>query len=372
MEFCLYLNDFKKDSKKIYESKEAKKAKKLKKRKSNNYEDFRKLLEYPLAWKRIQQKVFLINLIMLVLWIVADFNIYIIIGTIRFLAIEIIILALLYQDKLLLDWEIEGLERPKKLKLFWNKYMIILVILAILIAFFMPQNYTLITFQQISDFFWSLLGEINIESPGFESLREMPLAEEGRNILSSGKESSWLLNLIMSIQFIIYIVLTLIGIALVLFLINIDFDKIANIKVFLKEFIKFFIYFIKTLFSETKKIKENISNIKELIKNNIKKSSKKKEKEYRADLAQARNISQLIRILYKGMLKLLSIKGDKKKKDLTPYEYSSFIGKKYSRSAKEINYLTRLYVENSYSPKGVKGEKRKRLKGIWEKIKNNL
>ncbi|MFW5981036.1 MAG: DUF4129 domain-containing protein [bacterium] len=368
IDFCRSLNCFSVDTGKIYEADSGGKISK------KPYEEFGKLLDYPRIWKRIYQNFMSINIPIIIIWLISDLNLYIVLVSIRFLILEIILLALLYHDKLKLDWQVNGLEIPEETGSAWNKFVIVLLLLALLTAFILPYNYSPLPLNRIGDWLSSRFKETQFTEPdiGLQEKQQRFFTDELEKEDDSKRETSILDYIFFIMRLLLFLAILAAFFAFIIIIMNIEFSKMASIKNFFREFIRYFLYFIRTLFDQNKNIKTSLKDIKELFSYNKKVNLDTIGEFHLMEEKEGQNNSQMIIAFYKALLKLLAYKGDKKEKGQTPYEYSQFLEEKYINSSEEINLLTKLYVKTSYSQHGVQNESKKIVKALWEKIKNSL
>ncbi|MFW5897870.1 MAG: DUF4129 domain-containing protein [Halanaerobium sp.] len=355
---------FRKDFDKIYD------------RSSDNWnlDEFRRLLDYPIIWPRLTQKVSWLNLPLLILWaVMGEMNSFYITLTILFLIIEVFLLALTYLDKKRVDWKVNRIKESPAIKSGWLRYLLIFIISALLLAFLLPANYQPLPMDRINSFLSQRL-----------VLTEMPEMEQGENQsgnYGSGElpeeteeeESRLIEILFVVIQIALTVVFGLLFLALILFLIKSELTKIKNLPQFFKAFYRFLIQVLQDIFNTVKEINFNLGSSwkRRREKKKDKKTSKKELKDLKnIDLIGESN-SIIIRI-YNSLLKLLSLKGMGKDPAATPYEYSSYLQDKYQDLKEEINNLTDIFVESAYSDHSLGENAVKAAKSIWKILKKKI
>lgn len=355
---------FRKDFDKIYD------------RSSDNWnlDEFRRLLDYPIIWPKLTQKVTWLNLPLFILWAVkGEMNYFFLSLTIIFLVIEVFLLALTYLDKKRVDWRVNRIKESPAIKNGWLKFLLIFIISALLIAFLLPSNYQPLPMDRINSF---LAQQV--------SLTEMPQMERGENPpqnLESGKlpeeggeeESRLIEILFIVIQIALISVFGLFFLALILFLIKSELSKIKNLPQFFKSFYSFLIQAIKDIFTTVREINFNFSSSwrKRREKKKDKKLSKKEAKDLKNINLSGGSSSVIIRI-YNSLLKLLSLKGMGKDPAATPYEYSSYLQDRYQDLKEEIKNLTDIFVESAYSDHSLGENAVKAAKSIWKILKKKI
>ncbi|TDO94848.1 hypothetical protein DFR79_102227 [Halanaerobium saccharolyticum] len=363
-ELCRLLEYFRKDFDKIYD------------RSSENWnlEEFRRLLDYPVIWPRLTQKISWLNLSLFIIWAaVGEMNSTIIVLTILFLVIEVFLLALTYLDKKTVDWRVNRIKEPAAIKSGWRKFLLFFIISALLLAFLLPANYQPLPMDRINSFLAQRLAltempEINPEAnlPENSNSGKVPSAVED-------EESLLIEILFIIIQVALTLFLGFILLALILFLIKSELSKIKNLPQFFKSFYTFLIKALKDIFASVKEMNFNLSSSwkKRREKKKNKKLNKKEVKDIKnIDLSGESN-SIIIRI-YNSLLKLLSLKGIGKDPAATPYEYSSYLQDKYQDLKEEINNLTDIFVESAYSNHSLGENAVKAAKSIWKILKKKI
>jgi hypothetical protein len=355
---------FRKDFDKIYD------------RSSDNWnlDEFRRLLDYPIIWPKLTQKVSWLNLPLFILWaVMGEMNSFYITLTILFLIIEIFLLALTYLDKKRVDWKVNRIKESPAIKNGWLRFLLIFIISALMLAFLLPANYQPLPMDRINSFLSQRL-----------ALTEMPEMEQGENLsenYGSGElpeeteeeESRLIEILFVIIQIALTVVFGLFFLALILFLIKSELAKIKNLPQFFKAFYRFLIQALQDIFNTVKEINFNLGSSwkQRREKKKDKKTSKKELKDLKnIDLSGESN-SIIIRI-YNSLLKLLSLKGMGKDPAATPYEYSSYLQDKYQDLKEEINNLTDIFVESAYSDHSLGENAVKAAKSIWKILKKKI
>ncbi|MFW6230039.1 MAG: hypothetical protein ACOC4L_03555, partial [Halanaerobium sp.] len=136
-----------------------------------NLDEFRRLLDYPIIWPKMTQKVTWLNLPLLSVWaILGEINAVILILTILFLVVEVFLLALSYLDKKRVDWQVNGIKESASIRSGWRKFLLFFIISALLLAFLLPANYQPLPMDRINSWLGQKL-----------SLNEMPEMEQGEN-----------------------------------------------------------------------------------------------------------------------------------------------------------------------------------------------
>jgi len=363
-ELCRLLEYFRKDFDKIYD------------RSSDNWnlDEFRRLLDYPVIWPRLTQKVSWLNLPLFLFWAaLGEMNSTFIALTVLFLVIEVFLLALTYLDKKTVDWRVNRIKEPAAIKRGWRKFLLLFIISALLLAFLLPANYQPLPMDRINSFIVQRL-----------ALTEMPEMEPGENLpenLNSGEvpdeveeeESPLIEILFILIQIALALLLGFVLLALTLFLIKSELTKIKNLPQFFKAFYSFLIGAFKDIFTTVKEINFNLSSSwkKRREKKKNKKSNKKEAKDIKKIDLSGEGNSIIIRI-YNSLLKLLSLKGMGKDPAATPYEYSSYLQDKYQDLKEEINNLTDIFVESAYSDHSLGENAVKAAKSIWKILKKKI
>jgi hypothetical protein len=339
-----------------------------------NLDEFRRLLDYPIIWPRLTQKVSWLNLPLFILWAaVGEINFTFITLTVLFLVIEIFLLALTYLDKKTIDWRVNRIKEPAAIKSGWRKFLLVFIVSALFLAFLLPVNYQPLPMDRINSWLGQKL-----------ALTEMPELEQGERLpenLSSREqleeveeeESRLIEILFIVIQIALILVFGLFFLALIAFLIKSELTKIRNLPQFFKAFYSFLIQAFKDIFSAVREMNFNFSSSwqqrreKKKDKNTIKKEAKDLKN---IDLSGESN-SIIIRI-YNSLLKLLSLKGMGKDPAATPYEYSSYLQDKYQDLKEEINNLTDIFVESAYSDHSLGENAVKAAKSIWKILKKKI
>ena len=106
---------FRKDFDKIYD------------RSSDNWnlDEFRRLLDYPIIWPKLTQKISWLNLPLFVLWaVLGEMNSFYITLTVIFLVIEVFLLALTYLDKKRVDWKVNRIKESPAIKNGWLRFLL--------------------------------------------------------------------------------------------------------------------------------------------------------------------------------------------------------------------------------------------------------
>jgi hypothetical protein len=339
-----------------------------------NLDEFRRLLDYPIIWPRLTQKVSWLNLPLFILWAaVGEINFTFITLTVLFLVIEIFLLALTYLDKKTIDWRVNRIKEPAAIKNGWRKFLLVFIISALLLAFLLPANYQPLPMDRINSWLGQKL-----------ALTEMPELEQGERLpenYGSGEqleeveeeESRLIEILFIVIQIALILVFGLFFLALIAFLIKSELTKIRNLPQFFKAFYSFLIQAFKDIFSAVREMNFNFSSSwqQRREKKKDKKTIKKEAKDLKnIDLSGESN-SIIIRI-YNSLLKLLSLKGMGKDPAATPYEYSSYLQDKYQDLKEEINNLTDIFVESAYSDHSLGENAVKAAKSIWKILKKKI
>ncbi|MFN2340138.1 MAG: DUF4129 domain-containing protein [Halanaerobium sp.] len=339
-----------------------------------NLDEFRRLLDYPIIWPQLTQKVSWLNLPLFILWAaVGEMNFTFITLTVLFLVIEVFLLALSYLDKKTVDWRVNRIKEPAAIKSGWRKFLLIFMISALLLAFLMPANYQPLPMDRINSWLGQRL-----------ALTEMPEMEQGESpaenygsgeqLEQAEEEESRLIEILfVVIQIILTLVFGLFFLALIAFLIKSELTKIRNLPQFFRAFYGFLIRALKDIFTAVKEVNFNFSSSwqrrreKKKNKKNIKEETKDLKN---IDLSGASN-SIIIRI-YNSLLKLLSLKGMGKDPAATPYEYSSYLQDKYQDLKTEINNLTDIFVESAYSDHSLGENAVQAAKSIWKILKKKI
>lgn len=363
-ELCRLFEYFRRDFDKIYD------------RSSENWnlDEFRRLLDYPIIWPKLTQKVTWLNLPLFIIWAsVGEIQETIIVLTVLFLIIEVFLLALTYLDKKRVDWRVNRIKEPAAIKSGWLKFLLIFIISALLLAFLLPANYQPLPMDRINSFLAQNL-----------SLTEMPVLEQGENQQKnyspgeisdeSDKEESVLIEILFMVtQIVLILFFGLLLLALILFLIKSELAKIKNLPQFFKAFYSFLIQAFKDIFTGLKEINFNLGSSWQQRgeKKQGKKLSRQEEKDIKnIDLSGESN-SIIIRI-YNSLLKLLSLKGMGRDPAATPYEYSAYLQDKYQDLKEEINNLTDIFVESAYSDHSLGENAVKAAKSIWKILKKKI
>ncbi len=339
-----------------------------------SFDEFRRLLDYPSTWKKISKKISFINIYLLIIWAALRIlNPYVVVGTIIFLIIEIFLLSLAYLDKKTIDWHIQGIERPVLLKEGWYRFIVIILILALSFAEVLPYNYSPLPLQRIGRWLNSLLPEMK---PG-----EMPTPERPERQIPTGEiarqeqaEGINYMNIIfLVLQIILFTSFGIIILAFIIFLVKLEFKKVKNLPDFFKKFSSFFRSLVKEIFSRVKQLNITIRSSRHIIKKRRrKKEDTAREIDRIKNIKIPGNLRSMVIIIYNSMLKLLSIRGQGKKQDQTPYEYSRMIGDQYIDISEDINHLTDFYVEIVYSDHSLSKSTASLVKKIWAKVKKAL
>ena len=338
-----------------------------------SFDEFRRLLDYPSTWKKISRKITFVNIPLMIIWIAfREYSLLMLTGSIMILIIEVFLLALAYLDKKTIDWYIEGIKRPVMLKEGWYRFLLIMLITALIFAAVLPYNYSPLPLQTIGNWFNSIMPQISPE--------EMPINERpdrqipdgvGRQEEADGVNYFHIIFFIL--QLILYGLFFLLVVTLVLFLLKLEFKSINNLPEFFKRFIKFSLSFIKEIFYRVKDINFAIEASRSKIKRKYQKKKEfNKESSKIRDLKLPTNLRPMVILIYNSMLKLLSIRGYSRGKSDTPYEYSRILGKQFVDISKEINQLTAFYVEVVYSNHSSIKSTATFIKRLWEKVKRGL
>lgn len=339
-----------------------------------SFDEFRRLLDYPAIWKKILGNIYFSNIPLLLIWAFSkSLNSWLILGSILFLLLEIFLLAQLYLEKKSLDWYIEGIERPRIIRQAWYSFIIIILIIVIIFALILPYNYNPLPIGRIVNWFNSQIPEL--------TPREMPLQEQGGIEKPSlnfnqqaGQEESGLIQLIFLIlQILLVGSFVFIIMAFLLFILKQEYGKVKNIPDFIKSFFKYTLRLIKGLFSRVKELNVTINSFRERIRKEQRdrKTSQQEVFELK-NLEFSGELPSMIITIYQGMLKLLALKGEKKEKGQTPYEYSYLLGRKFSNIKDEIRQITDLYVEVVYSNHKLGGKIAETVKTLWKKLRKGI
>ena len=341
-----------------------------------NLDEFRRLLDYPLIWPKITQKISWLNLPLLILWaVLGELNSFFISLTLVFLSLEVFLLALNYLDKKRADWEVAGLQDNNSLETVrsgWKKFLLIFIISALILAFLLPANYQPLPMRRINSWLQQHLTET--PAPVTEQSEKVSEQFDSRQSAAESQEASLATEIIfMIIQFGLYLFIAVLFLALILFLIKSELGKMKNIPQFLKAFYKFIIESFKDIFSTLKEMNFNLAS--SWRKRKKRRSEAKKNKEEIKDLKKvdlSESSDSIIIQIYNSLLKLLSLKGMGKKDSATPYEYSSYLEDKYNNLKEEIRELTELFVERAYSDHSLGQNAVKTAKSIWKILKKKI
>ncbi|MFW6267207.1 MAG: DUF4129 domain-containing protein [Halanaerobium sp.] len=363
-EFSRIFEYFRKDFAKIFESSGE----------NWNLDEFRRLLDYPIIWPKMTQKVTWLNLPLLSVWaILGEINAVILILTILFLVVEVFLLALSYLDKKRVDWQVNGIKESASIRSGWRKFLLFFIISALLLAFLLPANYQPLPMERINSWVGQKLS-LN-EMPEMEQ-GENPPEEQGAEDLSGqvDEEESRLIEIFfVTIQVILSIIFGLFLLALIAFLLFSELSKIKNIPQFLRAFYSFLLEAVKDIFTTVKELNFSLSTSwqKRKDKNKGRKISQKEAEELRNIDLNGESNSIIIRI-YNSFLSLLSLKGMAKDPSATPYEYSSYLQHKFQDLKEEIDNLTDVFVESAYSDHSLGENAVKTAKSIWKILKKKI
>jgi len=152
-EFCGIFEYFRKDFDKIYASRGE----------DWNLDEFRRLLDYPLIWPRMTQKISWLNLPLFILWaVMGEMNTFFLVLTIIFLVVEVFLLALTYLDKKTVDWNVNRIKESQSIKKGWRKFLLIFIISALLLAFLLPSNYQPLPMDRINSWLGRQLAQMGV------------------------------------------------------------------------------------------------------------------------------------------------------------------------------------------------------------------
>ena len=339
-----------------------------------NLDEFRRLLDYPIIWPRLTQKISWLNLPLFILWAaVGEMNFTFITLTVLFLVIEVFLLALTYLDKKTVDWRVNRIKEPAAIKSGWRKFLLVFIISALLLAFLLPANYQPLPMDRINS--WLSQKLALTEMPELEQSERLPENLNSREQLAEveEEESRLIEILFIVIQIILILVFGLFFLALILFLIKSELTKIRNLPQFFKAFYSFLIQALQDILTAVKEVNFNFSSSwkRRREKNKNKKTIKKETKDLKNIDLSGESSSIIIRI-YNSLLKLLSLKGMGKDPASTPYEYSSYLQDKYQDLKEEINNLTDIFVESAYSDHSLGENAVKAAKSIWKILKKKI
>ena len=363
-DFCGIFEYFRKDFDKIYASRGE----------DWNLDEFRRLLDYPLIWPRMTQKISWLNLPLFILWaVMGEMNTFFLVLTIIFLVVEVFLLALTYLDKKTVDWNVNRIKESQSIKKGWRKFLLIFIISALLLAFLLPSNYQPLPMDRINSWLGRQLAQMGV----VEMEQQQNIGQnmgEGELPAEVEEEESRLIEILfIVIQIFLTVIFGLFFLALIIFFITSEISKIKNMPQFFKAFYRFLIKSIKDIFSVVKDLNFNLSSSwkerRERLKN--KKSTKKEENSLKNIDLKGESNSIIIRI-YNSLLKLLFLKGMGKDPASTPYEYSSYLEEKYQNLKDEINDLTDIFVESAYSNHSLGRNAVKAAKSIWKILKKKI
>jgi len=354
-------NVFRSDCEKIYEKSSGRWS----------FDEFRRLLDYPSTWKKISKKISFINIYLLLIWAVLRvLTLYIVLGTIIFLLLEIFLLALAYLDKKTIDWHIQGIERPVLLKEGWYRFIIITLIIALSFAVVLPYNYSPLPMQRIAQWLNSILSEMN---PGEVPQQERPESPTPGSKIGRQEQAgniNYFQVIFLILQVLLYTSFFLIILAFILFLLKLELEKVKNLPDFMKKFIVFLKGFIKEMFTKVKQLNIRMKSSRHRIKKRkLEKKAVSQETTRIKNIKIPTNLRSMIILIYNSMLQLLSFRGQARKKDQTPYEYSKMLGSQYIDISEEIKHLTDFYVEIVYSDHSLSKSTAAIVKKLWEKVK---
>ena len=363
-EFCSIFEYFRKDFDKIYASRGE----------DWNLDEFRRLLDYPLIWPKMTQKVSWLNLPLLILWaFMGEMNTLFLVLTIIFLVIEVFLLALTYLDKKTVDWNVNRIKETQSIKKGWRKFLLIFIISALLLAFLLPSNYQPLPMDQINSWLGRQLASIGVfELEEQQNMRQNLGARELPEKVEE-EESRLLEILFITIQIFLTVIFGFFFLALIIFVISSELSKIKNIPQFVKEFFRFLFKAVRDIFAVVREINFNLSSSwhsrKEKRQQN---KSAKKEAENIKNIELTGQSKSIISRIYNSLLKLLSLKGMGRDPASTPYEYSSYLEEKYQELKEEINKLTEIFVESAYSDHSLGENAVKAAKSIWKILKKKI
>ncbi len=363
-EFCSIFEYFRNDFDKIYASKGE----------DWNLDEFRRLLDYPLIWPRMTQKVSWLNLPLFILWaLMGEITTVFLILTIIFLVTEVFLLALTYLDKKTVDWNVNRIKENQTVKRGWRKFLLIFIISALLLAFLLPSDYQPLPMDRINSWLsmqLALMGVIELEEQ--QNIREKLAPGEISDQIV--EEESRLIEILFTItQIFLTILFGLFLLALLLFFIISEISRTKNLPQFMREFFKFLFKAVRDIFSALGDIKFNLSSgWREMRMRRNQKESERKEAENLKNIELGGQSKSIISRIYIALLKLLSLKGMAKDPAATPYEYSSYLEDKYQEIKEEISALTEIFVESAYSNHSLAENTVKAAKSIWRILKKKI
>lgn len=363
-DLCNTFNIFRKDCEKVYDNSEGKWS----------FDEFRRLLDYPKTWKEFSHKIWFINIFLFIIWLAfMGADLFIISTSIIFLLIEIVLLSLVYLDKMSLDWYIEGINRPQMITKNWYKSIIILLAIVLVFTVVLPYNYNPVPLEKIGRWLESILPDGRMEIEDMERI-ERPKSEGQRIQQPEQEQKAGLMQIIFFIlQVLLGLTFVLLIMALIFYLLGMEIKKLANLPPFFKRFFIFFLDFIKNIFAGAKKIKMKFSKTRARIKTtNKSRQAINKEIKSIKDGVLPDNLRSLIFVIYNSMLKLFAVRGVEKKQYQTPFEFSQIARKHVKNANKEIDDITDIYVETAYSNHSLSEKTGKIIKILWEKVKKIL
>jgi len=362
-EFCGIFEYFRKDFDKIYASRGE----------DWNLDEFRRLLDYPLIWPKMTQKVSWLNLPLFILWaFMGEMNTVFLVLTIIFLVTEVFLLALSYLDKKTVDWNVNRIKETETIKKGWRKFLLIFIISALLLAFLLPSNYQPLPMDRINSWLGrqlALMGVVEMEQQNIQG--KMGVGELPDQMV---EEESRLVEILFLIsQIFLTVIFALFFLALVIFLISVEISRIKNLPQFFRAFYQFVIKAVKDILAFVREINLDLSSSwrKRKERRRQKKSIKDEEKSIK-NIELSGKSNSIISRIYNSLLKLLSLKGMAKDPASTPYEYSSYLEDKYQEIKEEINDLTEIFVESAYSNHSLGENAVRAARNIWKILKKKI
>ncbi|HLV08799.1 MAG TPA: DUF4129 domain-containing protein [Halanaerobiales bacterium] len=339
-------------------------------------EDHKPELEYRDAWKTIKNRLFFLNLFLIILWlIIGELKTIIVLSTTIFLVIQFILLLLVFLENKKLEWNLQEIKFPPLIGQIWFKAVLLLLLVTLLGSLILPVTTGGIRFSEVLDWLnnrLSRIGDIRMEMP--QNIRDNREGSLDQRVEREEGSPSLLEGIILFMFLALIAVFVLLAIGALLFLLGKDLGKFRNIF----NFFNWFINYLKKLF---KALLNFILNGFTRSQNWIKEKTVKREKRRKQKKAQlpdedlsvlSGSPGKLIYRVYVLMLKYFSTLGESRSPVQTPYEYAEKASERFPGLSEEIGGLTEFYVEEVYSDHSLKKEVIRIIKKYWQRFKDKV
>ncbi|MFW5985867.1 MAG: DUF4129 domain-containing protein [Halanaerobiales bacterium] len=336
-----------------------------------NLDEFRRLLDYAANWKVFSRKIWFINFYLFIAWLVfTGADLFIIITSIVFGLVEIFLLSLVYLDKITIDWYLDGIKRPALITRNWYKAIYILLAAVLLFTIILPYNYEPVPVDKIGSWLAAIFTSSQIQPEEIAREQER-LPEEDIDQRQQMEEETGIIQLLFFIlQVVLGSLFALIILAFILYLLKGEITRTTSLPLFIKRFLLFLLDLIKKIFRSVSKIKIRVNRTRNKIKSGrLSKKTRDKQIKSIKEITLPGNLRRMIFAVYNSMLRLFALRGVERKEYQTPFEFSRSAREKIKEAEKEIDEITRIFVETAYSDHSLSEKTGKIIKSLWKKIK---